>query len=119
MKEGIFVIFSVYWVIMLTLTWCCVVFVGKGDLFGTDLGYTESIVKSSCDVKSLTYCDLQCILLTGVKEVLLMYQEFGETFAEELVHDLTYNLREGYVDPEASQCTVSKANGIHIVCSHS
>ena len=29
-----------------------------------------------------------------------MYQEFGETFGEELVHDLTYNLREGYVDPE-------------------
>ena len=73
---------------------------GKGDLFGTDLGFTENIVKSSCDVKSLTYCDLQCVLLKGLTETLNMYPEFAEKFAEDIQHDLTYNLREGYEEAE-------------------
>ena len=73
---------------------------GKGDLFGTDLGFSESIVKSSCDVKSLTYCDLQCIMLKGLMETLSMYPEYAETFANDIVHDLTYNLREGYEETE-------------------
>ena len=73
---------------------------GKGDLFGTDLGYVETRVKSSCDVKSLTYCDLQCISLSGLAEVLTMYPEFADQFSSDIQHDLTYNLREGYVDPE-------------------
>jgi len=73
---------------------------GKGDLFGSDLGCTDPVIKSSCDVRSLTYCDLQCILLCGLREVLDMYPEFAATFESDLAHDLTYNLREGYVDPD-------------------
>jgi len=73
---------------------------GKGDLFGSDLGCADAAIKSSCDVRSLTYCDLQCILLSGLREVLDMYPEFAATFESDLAHDLTYNLREGYVDPD-------------------
>jgi len=73
---------------------------GKGDLFGSDLGCTDAVIKSSCDVRSLTYCDLQCIQLFGLREVLEMYPEFAATFASDLAQDLTYNLREGYVDPD-------------------
>ena len=32
-----------------------------------------------------------------------MYPEFAETFENDLTHDLTYNLRDGYVDPEATR----------------
>ncbi|ELU07688.1 hypothetical protein CAPTEDRAFT_168526 [Capitella teleta] len=65
-------------------------------LFGSDLGYSEAVIKSSCDVKSLTYCDLECILLIGLKEVLTLYPEFEDKFVNDIQHDLTYNLREGY-----------------------
>jgi len=58
------------------------------------------VIKSNCDVRSLTYCDLQCIMLSGLREVLDMYPEFAATFGSDLAHDLTYNLREGYVDPD-------------------
>ena len=74
--------------------------VGKGDLFGSDLGCMDPVIKSSCDVRSLTYCDLQCIMMSGLREVLDMYPEFAATFESDLAHDLTYNLREGYVDPD-------------------
>lgn len=74
--------------------------VGKGDLFGTDLGCPDSVIKSSCDVRSLTYCDLQCIPLPEVLGVLGLYPEMAEKFMSDLAHDLTYILREGYTDPE-------------------
>lgn len=73
---------------------------GKGDVFGTDLSCPDPVIKSSCDVRSLTYCDLQCIPLPGVLGVLEMYPEMADKFAIDLANDLTYNLRDGYVDPE-------------------
>ena len=51
-------------------------------------------------MKSLTYCDLQCIFLRGLLEVLEVYPDFAEKFAEDIPHDLTYNLREGYEEEE-------------------
>ena len=57
-------------------------------------------MQSSCDVKSLTYCDLQCILLNKLKDTLVQYPEFAETFHEEIKHDLTYNLKEGFDESE-------------------
>ncbi len=75
---------------------------GKGDLFGSDLSDDEVTVQSSCDVKSLTYCDLQCILLKSLKDTLIQYPEFQETFHEEIKHDLTYNLKEGFEEGEVS-----------------
>ena len=83
-----------------SIAFCFKLLLGKGDLFGTDLGFDEPTIKSSCDVKSLTYCDLQCVLLRGLVDVLESYPEFAKKFAQDLQHDLTYNLREGYIDPE-------------------
>ena len=82
---------------------------GKGDLFGSDLDYEDPVIKSSCDVKSLTYCDLQCIQLNGLKETLLMYPEFARRCANDLLHDLTYNLRDGFVDPDDENDTIAPA----------
>ena len=87
---------------LLTLT-------GKGDLFGSDIDYEEAVIKSSCDVKSLTYCDLQCIHLAGFKGVLDMYPEFADKCANDLLHDLTYNLREGYVEMDDDDVTITPA----------
>lgn len=82
---------------------------GKGDLFGTDLDYDEPVIKSSCDVKSLTYCDLQCIQLYGLQEVLRIYPEFAGKCASDLLHDLTYNLRDGFVEAEDDDDTIEPA----------
>ena len=77
-------------------------FLGKGDLVGCDISKhlnsntTDVVIKSSCDVRALTYCDLKCLCIPGLVEVLKLYPEFQEQFAEDVKHDLTYNLREGY-----------------------
>lgn len=46
--------------------------------------------------QALTYCDLKCIHIWGLIEVLRLYPEFQQEFANDIQHDLTYNLREGY-----------------------
>jgi len=93
---------------------------GKGDLFGCDIsmylqpsgnggvvasgggggggggGSVDVVIKSSCDVKALTYCDLKCINIQGLVDVLRLYPEYEQEFANDIQHDLTYNLREGY-----------------------
>ncbi len=83
---------------------------GKGDLVGCDISkhlsaskeaasssaIPEVIVKSSCDVRALTYCDLKCLHIPGLIEVLRLYPEFQDQFAEDILHDLTFNLREGW-----------------------
>ena len=43
--------------------------------------------------------------MPGLLEVLKLYTEFAETFCTEIIHDLTFNLREGY------ECEIE--NGIH------
>ncbi|XP_050537378.1 potassium voltage-gated channel subfamily H member 8 isoform X2 [Daktulosphaira vitifoliae] len=98
-----------------------VAILGKGDLVGCDIsmwlgqssgsgnanatagggssgGGTSGdiVVKSSCDVKALTYCDLKCINVQGLVEVLRLYPEYQQEFAHDIQHDLTYNIREGY-----------------------
>ena len=81
---------------------------GKGDLVGYDIPSNliiDSVIKSSSDVKALTYCDLKSIHVPGLLEVLKLYPEFAETFCTEIIHDLTFNLREGY------ECEIE--NGIH------
>lgn len=87
---------------------------GKGDLVGSDISlhlqYTSNcqigalttsvgsdlIIKSSSDVRALTYCDLKCIHMPGLVEVLRLYPEYQQEFANDIKHDLTYNVREGY-----------------------
>merc|ERR1712176_1009508 len=73
---------------------------------GKHINGSDVIVKSSCDVKALTYCDLKCLNITGLVEVLKLYPEFQDQFAEDVKHDLTFNLREGYdADEETTICT--------------
>jgi len=38
--------------------------------------------------------------LAGLKQTLRMYPELAEQCATDLLHDLTYNLREGFIDPD-------------------
>ncbi|KAK2575549.1 hypothetical protein KPH14_011268 [Odynerus spinipes] len=97
-----------------------VAILGKGDLVGCDInvhlqhgsngggtggggggGGSDVVVKSSCDVKALTYCDLKCIHMQGLVEVLRLYPEYQHEFAHDIQHDLTYNLREGYEAEES------------------
>ncbi|KAL0841956.1 hypothetical protein ABMA28_014183 [Loxostege sticticalis] len=88
-----------------------VAILGKGDLVGCDMnthlqayngtGQAQTnnpdvVVKSSSDVKALTYCDLKCIHMGGLAEVLRLYPEYQQEFIHDIQHDLTYNLREGY-----------------------
>ncbi|XP_060036856.1 potassium voltage-gated channel subfamily H member 8 isoform X2 [Erinaceus europaeus] len=69
---------------------------GKGDLIGANLSITDQVIKTNADVKALTYCDLQCIILKGLFEVLDLYPEYAHKFVDDIQHDLTYNLREGH-----------------------
>jgi potassium voltage-gated channel Eag-related subfamily H protein 8 len=63
---------------------------------GVGGGNVDAVIKSSCDVKALTYCDLKCINIQGLVDVLRLYPEYEQEFANDILHDLTYNLREGY-----------------------
>ncbi|KAI9526877.1 hypothetical protein NQZ68_035150 [Dissostichus eleginoides] len=68
---------------------------GKGDLIGANLSLDERVIKTNADVKALTYCDLQCVNLKGLYEVLDLYPEYSHNFIQDIQQDLTYNLREG------------------------
>ncbi|XP_055839595.1 potassium voltage-gated channel subfamily H member 8 isoform X2 [Episyrphus balteatus] len=91
-----------------------VAILGKGDLVGCDINVhlvatsngqmtattnsagQDIVVRSSSDVKALTYCDLKCVHMGGLVEVLRLYPEYQQQFANDIQHDLTFNLREGY-----------------------
>ncbi|XP_069032835.1 voltage-gated delayed rectifier potassium channel KCNH8 [Embiotoca jacksoni] len=69
---------------------------GKGDLIGANMSLDDRVIKTNADVKALTYCDLQCINLKGLYEVLDLYPEYSHHFVQDIQQDLTYNLREGH-----------------------
>ncbi|KAL0961842.1 hypothetical protein UPYG_G00332380 [Umbra pygmaea] len=69
---------------------------GKGDLIGANMSIDDRVIKTNADVKALTYCDLQCINLSGLYEVLDLYPEYSSRFVQDIQMDLTYNLREGH-----------------------
>ena len=80
---------------------------GKGDLVGCDIpllqtptGNTTDVVKSSADVRALTYCFLECIHVPGLLQVLKLHTDFRAQFATDIQHDLTYNLRQGFEQDE-------------------
>ncbi|KAL0984417.1 hypothetical protein UPYG_G00141140 [Umbra pygmaea] len=68
---------------------------GKGDLIGSDLPDTDHVIKTNADVKALTYCDLQYISVRALRDVLELYPEYASLFTAGILHNLTYNLREG------------------------
>ncbi|OXB62585.1 hypothetical protein ASZ78_004538 [Callipepla squamata] len=86
---------------------------GKGDLIGANLSIRDQVIKTNADVKALTYCDLQCIILKGLFEVLDLYPEYAHKFVEDIQHDLTYNLREGHesdvISKLSNKSTLSQA----------
>ncbi|XP_066244999.1 potassium voltage-gated channel subfamily H member 8 isoform X2 [Euwallacea similis] len=103
-----------------------VAILGKGDLVGSDIsthlqhssngnsdggnrggGNIDIVIKSNSDVRALTYCDLKCIHIQGLVDVLRLYPEYQQQFANDIQHDLTFNVREGY---EAEQ--ESEGNGV-------
>lgn len=76
---------------------------GKGDLIGANMSLDDRVIKTNADVKALTYCDLQCINLKGLYEVLDLYPEYSHHFIQDIQQDLTYNLREGH-ETHVSRC---------------
>lgn len=92
------------------------VYTGKGDLIGANLSVENWVIKTSADVKALTYCDLQCINLRGLYEVLDLYPEYSHHFVQDITQDLTYNLREGQ---ESHVSLASLFLVVYLVFNHS
>lgn len=65
---------------------------GKDDVFGENISEQETVGKSSCNVRAVTYCDLHKIHRDDLLDVLQMYPEFAEQFVNNLV--VTYDLRD-------------------------
>lgn len=65
---------------------------GKDDVFGENISEQETVGKSSCNVRAVTYCDLHKIHRDDLLDVLQMYPEFAELFFGNLV--VTYDLRD-------------------------
>ncbi|XP_030004020.1 potassium voltage-gated channel subfamily H member 8 [Sphaeramia orbicularis] len=88
---------------------------GKGDLIGANLSLDDRVIKTNADVKALTYCDLQCVNLRGLYEVLDLYPEYSHHFVQDIQQDLTYNLREGHethVKARLSTTTLDTQSGV-------
>lgn len=72
---------------------------GKCDLFGTDIDDRPFIGLSAFDVKALTYCELQYIMLdASLFNVLDLYPNYSKEFSAALHDELSFNIKEGY-DP--------------------
>ncbi|XP_021374212.1 potassium voltage-gated channel subfamily H member 6-like [Mizuhopecten yessoensis] len=69
-----------------------VAILGKDDVFGENICKHETIGKSSCNVRALTYCDLHKIHRDDLMEILDMYPEFSEHFTKNL--EVTFDLRD-------------------------
>ena len=67
-------------------------FTGKDDVFGENICKFETVGKSSCNVRALTYCDLHKIHRDDLLDVLEMYPEFAENFVKNL--EVTFDLRD-------------------------
>lgn len=65
---------------------------GKDDVFGETISEQETVGKSSCNVRAVTYCDLHKVHRDDLLDVLQMYPEFAEQFVNNLV--VTYDLRD-------------------------
>ncbi|XP_060073878.1 potassium voltage-gated channel subfamily H member 2-like [Ylistrum balloti] len=69
-----------------------VAILGKDDVFGENICKHDTIGKSSCNVRALTYCDLHKIHRDDLMEILEMYPEFAEHFTTNL--EVTFDLRD-------------------------
>ncbi|CAH8533290.1 unnamed protein product [Dicrocoelium dendriticum] len=70
---------------------------GKCDIFGSDIDFWPTLGFSAYDVKSLTYCELQCITLdASMQNIMRQYPQFQVAFRNALHNELSFNLREGF-----------------------
>jgi CRP-like cAMP-binding protein len=65
---------------------------GKDDVFGENICQHETVGKSSCNVRALTYCDLHKIHRDDLLDILEMYPEFADHFMKNL--EVTFDLRD-------------------------
>ncbi|GJQ79894.1 hypothetical protein Trydic_g18341 [Trypoxylus dichotomus] len=65
---------------------------GKFDIFGENPCIHNTLGKSSCNVRALTYCDLHKIHRDDLLDVLELYPEFYNHFMNNL--EITFNLRD-------------------------
>ncbi|XP_077978016.1 voltage-gated inwardly rectifying potassium channel KCNH6-like [Glandiceps talaboti] len=65
---------------------------GKDDVFGENFCKHDTVGKSKCNVRALTYCDLHKILREDLLEVLDMYPEFADHFTGNL--EVTFDIRD-------------------------
>lgn len=71
------------------------------------------VLKTSADVKALTYCGLQQLSSRGLAEVLRLYPEYGAAFRAGLLRDLTFNLRQGSENNVCRPPAASMSSKIH------
>ncbi|XP_046350011.2 potassium voltage-gated channel subfamily H member 6-like isoform X1 [Haliotis rufescens] len=69
-----------------------VAILGKDDVFGENLCKHDTVGKSSCNVRALTYCDLHKIHRDDLLDILDMYPEFSDHFVDNL--EITFDLRD-------------------------
>ncbi|KAI4454352.1 voltage and ligand gated potassium channel [Holotrichia oblita] len=65
---------------------------GKFDIFGENPCIHNTLGKSGCNVRALTYCDLHKIHRDDLLDVLELYPEFYNHFMNNL--EITFNLRD-------------------------
>lgn len=65
---------------------------GKGDLFGENPCAYDTVGKSNCNVRALTYCDLHKIHRDDLLDILEMYPEFADSFIDRI--EITMSLRD-------------------------
>ncbi|XP_067626850.1 potassium voltage-gated channel unc-103 isoform X2 [Eurosta solidaginis] len=71
-----------------------VIILGKDDIFGENPCHYSTIGKSNGNVRALTYCDIHKIHRDDLLDILDLYPEFSDSFANNLV--LTYNMRDDF-----------------------
>lgn len=85
-----------------------VAILGKDDIFGENLCRYETVGKSSCNVRALTYCDLHKIHRDDLLEILDMYPEFAEHFVKNL--EVTFDLRDVDLDGRQDESSNARTN---------
>lgn len=67
-------------------------FAGKDDIFGETIVEDAGVGKSMYSARALSYCDINKIELSDLKEILQLYPEFAEQFLQKF--QITFNLRK-------------------------
>lgn len=83
---------------------------GKDDIFGENPCIYDSVGKSACNVRALTYCDLHKISRDDLLDVLELYPEFAESFSNNL--EITFILRDASLSFYSSVISVISVTSV-------